>query len=272
MLSSRCELLIGERSSYPTYLHWSKIFDFLPCFSGDLWLFHLCGLRNTTTKDVFFFFLLISGPAHPPGGSLPPPSTGLHRFAWILPDFLPAAKPTGPRTVRVFVVLFQGSSLVVNSAYSDFRRLSLRWNPSLPDQISLWGGIYHSLNRFLFWVASVALELIIFLPPVLVAQKISHVQFLSSFDAAGLWTKSVIVHFFAKRQEGNMSSQKKSPASSLFLQPKPGMKGRGGMPNLILCSLPFFLAISGYRPHPPSSYGLLPLEWDQWRRSANFLF
>ncbi len=64
--------------------------------------------------------------------------------------FLPAARPTGPRTVGVIVVVFQGSSLASSMALGILQIpyiifLGLGWDPSLPDQFSLGvGPVAHS--------------------------------------------------------------------------------------------------------------------------------
>ncbi len=84
---------------------------------------------------------------------------------------LPAAKPSCPKTVRVVVVVVVGgggSSLVpllfeylcFESSYprdlSPHRGGSIEINQDLllRDQISLWGGVCHSLTRFLFGMGS----------------------------------------------------------------------------------------------------------------------
>ncbi len=70
--------------------------------------------------------------------------------------FLPAAKPSGPRTVRV-VVVGGGNSLMTNFwIYLGDRHLQGRVrHPELFGQIFLWGGICDSKIRFLFGVGSI---------------------------------------------------------------------------------------------------------------------
>ncbi len=82
--------------------------------------------------------------------------------------FLPAAKPSGPRTVQVVLLVVGGSSLM----------LTFGWVMSFlfPTYNFLRGGIHHSLTRFLFGVGSFI-------------SFSSHV-----FAAAGRWTKSALVN------------------------------------------------------------------------------
>ena len=89
---------------------------------------------------------------------------------------LPAAKPTGHRTVRVAVVVVVGGDyfevmtlkakvnfFLVEVNFTFFFSILFShpkfpsgWDPGLFDQISLRGGIQGSLTRFLFGVGSVA--------------------------------------------------------------------------------------------------------------------
>ncbi len=62
--------------------------------------------------------------------------------------FLPAAKPSGPRTVRVVVLVGGDQFAKVH--------FSVSYGTLLPTQIFLWGGILCSLTIFLFGVESIA--------------------------------------------------------------------------------------------------------------------
>ncbi len=67
--------------------------------------------------------------------------------------FLPAARPTGPRTVGVIVVVFQGSSLASSMALGILQFpyiifFGLGRDPSLPDQFSLGVGSWAHSTYF----------------------------------------------------------------------------------------------------------------------------
>ncbi len=100
--------------------------------------------------------------------SPPPPLTHVHSTYSTACLFLLAAKPSGPRTVQVvLLVVWGGSSLM----------LTFGWVMSFlfPAYNFLWDGIRHSLTRFLFGVGSFI-------------SFSNHV-----FAAASRWTKSVLV-------------------------------------------------------------------------------
>ncbi len=62
---------------------------------------------------------------------------GPKSFFFPSSPFLPAAKPSGPRTVRVVLLVVGGKQFDVNL-----------WLSYVTLIIFLWGGIHHSLNRF----------------------------------------------------------------------------------------------------------------------------
>ncbi len=101
--------------------------------------------RKGVGKGVF-----LAPPIIIPPFPFPSPFQGVKRkrkhFCFTYSMFLPAAKPSGPRTVRVVdVVVGGGTSLMTIPGYPVFlfshSKFSSGWDPGLFDQISLRGGI-----------------------------------------------------------------------------------------------------------------------------------